>query len=109
MKEILLRFKWHMLGLFVLIVMFVVRAFGSSSKQEQYKQVIEDFLKSKRDELHKREDKLSDSIVASEEAKIEEVKLKDRQLLHELEFRNQSGRKIDSRATNQRLRELGLK
>jgi FixJ family two-component response regulator len=109
MKKILLRFKWYLIALGVLLLTIIIKSFGASSKQEKYKQVVEDFLKSKRDELHKREDKLSDSIIKSEEAKIVAAEVKIDDLQKQLERRNQTGRKIDSRATSQRLRELGLK
>lgn len=109
MKKILLRFKWHLIAFGVLLLTLIIKSFGASGKQEEYKKVVDDFLKSKRDELHKREDKLSDSIVKSEEVKIEQAQVKISDLQKELEHRNQTGRKIDSRATSQRLRELGLK
>ncbi len=110
-KFYLLEAKWYLIAVGIFLIAVFVRCFGASSKQPEYKKVIEDFMKDKRDTLHAREDELSDSIVKEEELKIDESKGRIILLEKELEKRAASGRNtpVNSKATARRLEELGLK
>jgi uncharacterized membrane protein len=86
---------------------FVARAFGESSKLEHYAEVIHDIKEGKRDELFVREAELSGKIIEQHtdaiqhsEERIEEI---------QREFRSKVVTKPDSKAVNQRLKNLGLK
>jgi uncharacterized membrane protein YgaE (UPF0421/DUF939 family) len=108
-KQIYNRFKWFLLVIGLAVIAFIVKAFGASSKQAKYEQVIKDVKEHKRDELFNREAKIQDQIVAEEKDKIYLAEDKVEELKKDLELRHRSGRNINSRATNDRLKEMGLK
>lgn len=108
-KILFMRFKWYILLTSIMILALIVRAIGSSSKQAHYEKVIKDVVEKKRDELFAREKSISDSIVSEEQKTIEQKEAQIVEIKKDLEKRSSSGRNFDSRKTNARLKEMGLK
>lgn len=102
--------KWYLLAFGLLLVAFLVRAIGASSKQKEYKQVIEKYAEKKRDELLQRHKDLSDTIISGETETIDQKEAEIISLEKEIEVRKTDrNRAIDSRATSRRLEQMGLK
>lgn len=108
-KIFLLRFKWYIVLISIVVIGFVTKAIGSSSKQAKYEKIIKDVVEKKRDELFEREKQISDSVIKTEEDLIETKEEEIIEIKKELDARSKSGRKFDSSETNKRLKEMGLK
>lgn len=102
--------KWYLLAAGLFLFAFMVRAFGKSSKQSEYKDILNDFSKVKRDEILQRYKDLSESVIAGESETIEKKEAEIISIEEAIESRKTNrNQAINSRATSERLEEMGLK
>ena len=111
-KELFLKFKWHLLGVAALIIFFIVRSFGKSTKQEEYTKVVTEFFQERRQDIAQKLDVLSDSIVKEEEKKVERAEAEVANLEKDLQERitvKTQAININSAETAARLKQMGLR